>query len=44
VEIPRDVLDAAVLENAVVDSGKYRPPGKAFGDVKLIEQAARLLT
>src|SRR5262245_32221403 len=32
VEIPRDVLDAAVDESAVIDPGKYRSPGKVFGD------------
>jgi acetolactate synthase-1/2/3 large subunit len=43
VEIPRDVLDAAVDETAVARPGKYRSPGKAYGDAKLIEEAARLL-
>jgi acetolactate synthase-1/2/3 large subunit len=43
VEIPADVLFAAVEESAVVDPGKYRSPGKTFGDVKLIEEAARML-
>ncbi len=43
VEIPRDVLDAAVDESAVIDPGKYRSEGKAYGDPKLIEEAARLL-
>lgn len=42
-EIPRDVLDAAVEESAVIDPGKYRSLGKAYGDVKLVEGAARLL-
>lgn len=44
VEIPRDVLDAAVEESAVVDPGRYRSPGKPSGDIKLVEQAAGLLT
>ena len=42
-EIPRDVLDAAVDEAAVVDPGKYRSPGKAHGDIRLVEEAVRLL-
>ena len=42
-EIPRDVLDAAVDESAVVDPGKYRSSGKIYGDAQLVEQAARLL-
>jgi acetolactate synthase-1/2/3 large subunit len=44
VEIPCDVLDAAVDEAAVVDPGPYRSSGKVYGDVKLVEAAARLLT
>ncbi|HZT80650.1 MAG TPA: thiamine pyrophosphate-binding protein, partial [Gemmataceae bacterium] len=43
VEIPADVLFAAVPEEAVVDPGNYRSPGKAYGDAKLAEQAASLL-
>ena len=43
VEIPADVLFAAVDESAVIDPGKYRSSGKIHGDVKLIEEAARLL-
>src|SRR5436309_3124595 len=42
-EIPRDVLDAAVDESAVIDPGKYRSPGKVYGDVRLVEEAARML-
>ena len=42
-EIPRDVLDAAVDEAAVVDPGNYRSHGKTYGDAKLVEQASRLL-
>jgi acetolactate synthase-1/2/3 large subunit len=44
VEIPRDVLDAAVDESAVVDPGKYRSRGKTYGDLKLVEEAARLVS
>jgi acetolactate synthase-1/2/3 large subunit len=44
VEIPRDVLDAEVDEAGVIDPGKYRSPSKVPGDVKLVEEAARLLT
>jgi acetolactate synthase-1/2/3 large subunit len=43
VEIPADVLFAPVPESAVVDPGQYRSPGKVYGDVKLVEEAARLL-
>src|SRR5712692_2962549 len=43
VEIPRDVLDAAVDESAVIDPGKYRSPGRTFGAIRLVEEAARLL-
>jgi acetolactate synthase-1/2/3 large subunit len=43
VEIPADVLFAAVPESAVVDPGQYRSHGKVQGDEKLVEQAARLL-
>src|SRR5262249_20214312 len=43
-EIPRDVLDASVDETAVVDPSNYRSRGKVYGDFKLVEQAARLLT
>ncbi len=42
-EIPRDVLDAAVDEATVVDPGKYRSPGKMYGDIQLVEQATSLL-
>ncbi|MFN4259331.1 MAG: thiamine pyrophosphate-binding protein [Gemmataceae bacterium] len=42
-EMPRDVLDAVVPESAVVDPGRYRSTGKVYGDVKLIEEAARWL-
>ena len=43
VEIPADVLFAPVEEAAVVNPGQYRSPGKTYGDVKLVEEAARLL-
>ena len=43
VEIPADVLFAPVAESAVVDPGQYRSPGKVHGDVRLVEEAARLL-
>lgn len=44
VEIPRDVLDAAVPESAVHDPGRYRSPSLGpYGDQKLIDQAAQLL-
>jgi acetolactate synthase-1/2/3 large subunit len=43
VEIPVDVLFAAVPENAVIDPGKYRSPGRVYGDEKLIAAAAQLL-
>jgi acetolactate synthase-1/2/3 large subunit len=43
VEIPADVLFATVDESAVVDPGQYRSRGKVYGDVKLVEEAARLL-
>jgi acetolactate synthase-1/2/3 large subunit len=43
-EVPRDVLDAAVPETAVVDPGKYRSSGKPHGEDRLVEEAARLLT
>jgi acetolactate synthase-1/2/3 large subunit len=42
-EVPRDVLDTAVEESAVIDPGKYRSPGKVYGDVRLVEEAARML-
>jgi acetolactate synthase-1/2/3 large subunit len=42
-EIPRDVLDAAVDESAVVDPGKYRSSPVTLGDPRLVEEAARLL-
>ncbi len=42
-ELPRDVLDAAVDESAVVDPGKYRSSPVVLGDERLIEQAAQLL-
>src|SRR5947208_2515417 len=44
VEIPIDVLFSSVDENAVIDPGKYRSPGKVYGDVRLVEEAARLLS
>jgi acetolactate synthase-1/2/3 large subunit len=44
VEIPRDVLDQHVPLEHVVDPGPYRTRARTFGDVKLIEEAARLLT
>jgi len=43
VEIPADVLFSSVDERAVIDPGKYRSPGKTYGDVRLVEEAARLL-
>jgi acetolactate synthase-1/2/3 large subunit len=42
-EIPRDVLDAAVPTSAVIDPGRYRSPGKPQADPCLVEEAARLL-
>jgi acetolactate synthase-1/2/3 large subunit len=39
-EIPRDVLDAAVDESAVVDPGKYRSSGRVAGDPDLLNRAA----
>ncbi len=42
-EVPRDVLDAAVPESSVVDPGNYRTHGKPHGDVRLVEEAAKLL-
>jgi acetolactate synthase-1/2/3 large subunit len=44
VEIPRDVLDHQVDAAHVIDPGKYRTQAKSYGDVKLIEEAAKLLT
>jgi acetolactate synthase I/II/III large subunit len=44
VEIPMDVQFSAVDKNSVVDPGKYRSRGKTYGDVKLVEEAARLLS
>jgi acetolactate synthase-1/2/3 large subunit len=44
VEIPADVLFAPVEESAVINPGKYRSEGKVYGDVKLVEEAARLLS
>lgn len=44
VEIPADVLFSPVDENAVIDPGKYRSAGKAYGDIRLVEEAARLLS
>src|SRR5205085_7819933 len=35
---------SSVDESAVIDPGKYRSPGKAHGDVRLVEEAARLLS
>jgi len=44
VEIPRDILDAAVDESAVVDPGKYRSPSLGpLGDDKLVKAAAAIL-
>lgn len=43
-EIPRDVLDHQVHAASVADPGKYRSEGKTYADVKLVEEAARLLT
>ncbi len=43
VEIPADVLFAPVEESAVPPTGKYRSAGKVYGDVRLVEEAARLL-
>jgi acetolactate synthase-1/2/3 large subunit len=43
VEIPVDVLFASIPASAVVDPGQYRSPGKVYGDVKLVEEAVRLL-
>jgi acetolactate synthase-1/2/3 large subunit len=43
VEIPADVLFNAVPESAIVDPGLYRTHGKPHGDVRLVEEAARLL-
>ena len=43
VGIPADVLFASVDETAAIDPGKYRSPGKVHGDVRLVEEAARLL-
>jgi len=43
VEIPADVLFATVPESIVADPGQYRSPGKVYGDVRLVEEAARLL-
>jgi len=43
-EIPRDVLDHHCEREHVVDPGKYRSTARMFGDPKLIEEAARLLT
>src|SRR5271163_1580754 len=42
-EIPRDVLDAVVDEDKVMDPGKYRSLGKAYADFQLIEEAARMV-
>jgi hypothetical protein len=44
VEIPMDVQFSAVDKNSVVDAGKYRSRGKTYGDVELVEDAARLLS
>lgn len=44
VEIPRDVLDAAVEESRVVDPGQYRSAGRVHGDVRLVEEAALWLS
>jgi acetolactate synthase-1/2/3 large subunit len=44
VEIPRDVLDGSVPESAVAEPGKYRSHGKVYGDPRLIEAAAGLLS
>lgn len=44
VEIPADILFNAVPEGEVVDPGNYRSPGKTFGDVRLVEEAAGLLS
>jgi acetolactate synthase-1/2/3 large subunit len=43
-EIPRDVLDAAVEESAVFFPKQYRSPGRVHGDPRLIEQAADWLS
>src|SRR5262245_30288858 len=44
IEIPSDVLFSAVDESAVIDPGKYRSFGKSPGDIRLIDEAARLLS
>jgi acetolactate synthase-1/2/3 large subunit len=44
VEIPADVLFAPVEESAVPEPGQYRSPGRALGDPRLVEEAARLLS
>lgn len=43
-EIPRDVLDAQVDEEAVTFPKKYRSRGKPAGDPRLIQQAADWLS
>jgi acetolactate synthase-1/2/3 large subunit len=43
VEIPADDLSHAVPPDTVVDPGRYRSHGKPHGDVRLVEEAAKLL-
>ncbi len=44
IETPMDLLFDAVDENAVIDPGMYRTRGKVYGDFKLVEESARLLS
>ncbi len=43
-EIPRDILDAEVDEEAVTFPTHYRSPGRVHGDPKLVQQAADWLS
>lgn len=44
IDIPMDIMMDAVDEKDVVDPGMYRTRGKVYGDFKLVEEAARLLS
>jgi acetolactate synthase-1/2/3 large subunit len=44
IETPMDLLFDEVDENAVINPGMYRTRGKVYGDFKLVEEAACLLS
>jgi acetolactate synthase I/II/III large subunit len=44
IETPMDLLFNEVDENEVINPGLYRTRGKVYGDFKLVEEAASLLS